>query len=77
MADLYAVSFDEILDLLEELANALACEINPYIKEAYEACLVSNPMFVWDCLINGVRPWHRWDPTHVFDPITHIPSRTN
>jgi hypothetical protein len=44
MADLYAVSFDEILDVLEELGNALAFEKNPHIQEAYHACLVSNPM---------------------------------
>jgi hypothetical protein len=44
MADLYAISFDEILDVLEELGKALAFETNSYIQEAYEACLVSNPM---------------------------------
>lgn len=44
LADLYAVSFDEILDLLEELGKALSFESNPYIQEAYEACLLSNPM---------------------------------
>jgi hypothetical protein len=44
MAELYAVSFDEILDVLEELGIALKFETNSYIQEAYEACLVSNPM---------------------------------
>lgn len=44
MADLYDVSFDEILDVLEELGSALAFDKNSYIQEAYEACLVSNPM---------------------------------
>ena len=44
MADLYTVSFEEILDVLEELGQALAFERNSYIQEAYEACLVSNPM---------------------------------
>jgi hypothetical protein len=44
MADLYGVSFDEILDVLTELGQALAFERNSYIPEAYEACLVSNPM---------------------------------
>lgn len=44
LADLYAVSFDEILDVLTELGQALAFEKNSYIQEAYEACLVSNPM---------------------------------
>jgi Acyl-CoA reductase (LuxC) len=44
MADLYAVSFDEILDVLTELGQALAFETNTYIQEAFEACLVSNPM---------------------------------
>jgi hypothetical protein len=44
MADLYAVSFDEILDVLEELGIALQFEKNAYIQEAFEACLVSNPM---------------------------------
>jgi Acyl-CoA reductase (LuxC) len=44
MTDLYAVSFDEILDVLEELGKALSFETNTYIQEAFEACLVSNPM---------------------------------
>jgi hypothetical protein len=44
MAELYTVSFEEILDVLTELGQALAFEKNSYIQEAYEACLVSNPM---------------------------------
>lgn len=44
LADLYAVSFDEILDVLTELGQALVFEKNAYIQEAYQACLVSNPM---------------------------------
>jgi hypothetical protein len=44
MTDLYEVSFEEILDVLTELGQALAFEHNSYIQEAYEACLVSNPM---------------------------------
>ena len=44
MADLYAVSFEEILDVLEELGNALAFDKNLYIQEAYQACLLSNPL---------------------------------
>jgi len=44
LADLYAVSLDEILDVLTELGQALAFEKNPYIQEAFEACLISNPM---------------------------------
>ena len=41
MADLYDVSFEEILDVLEQLGAALDFETNPYIKEAYEAGLVA------------------------------------
>jgi hypothetical protein len=44
VADLYELSFEEILDVLTELGQALAFEKNAYIQEAYEACLVSNPM---------------------------------
>ena len=44
LTDLYEVSFDEILDVLTELGQALTFEKNAYIQEAYEACLVSNPM---------------------------------
>jgi hypothetical protein len=44
MADLYTVSLDEILDVLTQLGQALAFEKNSYIQEAFEACLVSNPM---------------------------------
>ena len=42
MADLYSVSFEEILDVLEELGHALSFDTNPYIKEAYEAGLVAT-----------------------------------
>lgn len=44
LADLYDVTFDEILDVLTELGTALAFDTNVYIQEAFEACLVSNPM---------------------------------
>lgn len=44
LADLYTVSLDEILDVLTELGQALAFETNSYVQEAFEACLVSNPM---------------------------------
>ena len=41
MADLYGVSFEEILDVLEQLGAGLDFDTNPYIKEAYEAGLVA------------------------------------
>jgi hypothetical protein len=41
MADLQAVPFDEILDVLEGLGAALEFEKNAYIQEAYEAGLVA------------------------------------
>jgi len=41
MADLYQVPFEEILDVLERLGQALDFETNPYIQEAYEAGLVA------------------------------------
>ena len=41
LADLYEVSFEEILDVLEQLGAALDFETNPYIQEAYEAGLVA------------------------------------
>jgi len=41
LADLYEVSFEETLDLLEQLGEALDFETNPYIQEAYEASLVA------------------------------------
>jgi hypothetical protein len=44
MADLYAVSFDEILDVLEALGQALAFDSNPYLQQAYEASLVANAL---------------------------------
>lgn len=44
MRDMYALSLDEILDVLTELGQALVFETNSYIQEAFEACLVSNPM---------------------------------
>lgn len=42
MSDLYDLSFDEILDVLEELGRALDFESNAHLQEAYEASLVAN-----------------------------------
>ena len=42
MSDLYDVSFDEILDVLEALGEALDFDTNPHLQEAYEASLVAN-----------------------------------
>jgi hypothetical protein len=42
MTDLYRLSFDEILDLLEALGNALDFDTNIHLQEAYEASLVAN-----------------------------------
>lgn len=42
MADLYVLSFDEILDVLEALGNALDFDANVHMQEAYQASLVAN-----------------------------------
>ena len=42
MSDLYELSFDEILDVLEALGNALDFDSNAHLQEAYEASLVAN-----------------------------------
>jgi acyl-CoA reductase-like NAD-dependent aldehyde dehydrogenase len=42
MGDLYAVGFDEILDVLAALGDALDFETNTHLQEAYEASLVAN-----------------------------------
>ncbi len=42
MADLYALSFDEILDVLEALGAALDLDTNAHMQEAYEASMVAN-----------------------------------
>jgi Acyl-CoA reductase (LuxC) len=42
LADLYALSFDEILDVLEALGHALDFDTNAYMQEAYEASMVAN-----------------------------------
>lgn len=42
MSDLYQLSFDEILDVLEALGHALDFESNTHLQEAYEASLVAN-----------------------------------
>lgn len=42
MSDLYELSFDEILDVLEALGDALNFDTNTYLQEAYEASLVAN-----------------------------------
>src|ERR1700749_1762591 len=42
MSDLYQLSFDEILDVLAALGDALDFESNIHLQEAYEAPLVAN-----------------------------------
>lgn len=42
MSDLYELSFDEILDVLAALGDALDLESNTHLQEAYEASLVAN-----------------------------------
>jgi hypothetical protein len=42
LSDLYDLSFDEILDVLAALGDALDFESNPHLQEAYEASLVAN-----------------------------------
>jgi hypothetical protein len=42
MSDLYELSFDEILDVLAALGDALDFESNTHLQEAYEASLVAN-----------------------------------
>jgi hypothetical protein len=44
MADLYDISFDEILDVLEAVGDALVFETNTHMQEAYEAALLANPL---------------------------------
>ena len=42
MSDLYALSFDEILDVLEALGDALDFDTNTHLQEAYTAAMVAN-----------------------------------
>lgn len=42
MTDLYDVTFDEILDVLEALGDALDFDTNAHLQEAYDASLVAN-----------------------------------
>jgi len=44
MADLYRLRFDEILDVLAALGDALVFERNAHLQEAYEAALLANPL---------------------------------
>src|SRR6201986_1817918 len=42
MSDLYQLSFDEILDVLEALGDAMDFDMNTHLQEAYEASMVAN-----------------------------------
>ena len=42
MTDLYQLSFDEILDVLGALGDALDFDSNVHLQQAYEASLVAN-----------------------------------
>jgi hypothetical protein len=44
MTDLQELAFDEILDVLEALGEALTFDTNPHLQEAYEAALLANPL---------------------------------
>ena len=44
MQDLYDVSFEEILDVLADLGNALVFDKNPHLQEAFEAACLANPL---------------------------------
>ena len=44
MADLNALGFEEILDVLEALGDALDFDRNAHLQEAYEAALLANPL---------------------------------
>src|SRR5262245_31692444 len=44
MTDLHELPFDDILDVLEALGDALAFDTNPHLQEAYEAALLANPL---------------------------------
>ncbi len=41
LTDLYELSFDEILDVLEALGDALDFETNAHLQEAYEASMIA------------------------------------
>jgi hypothetical protein len=44
MTDLHELAFDEILDVLEALGDALDFETNTHLQQAYEAALLANPL---------------------------------
>ena len=44
MTDLNALPFDEIIDVLEALGDALDFDRNIHLQEAYEAALLANPL---------------------------------
>ena len=44
MADLYQLGFDDILDVLEALGDALVFERNAHLQQAYQASLLANPL---------------------------------
>src|SRR5215470_6763244 len=44
MSDLNALDFEEILDVLEALGDALDFDRNTHLQEAYEAALLANPL---------------------------------
>jgi hypothetical protein len=54
MTDLNDLEFDEILDVLGALGDALVFETNPHLQEAYEAALLANPLPA-DMLKNSYR----------------------
>ena len=44
MRDLHDLAFDEILDVMEALGDALDFDRNTHLQEAYEAALLANPL---------------------------------
>jgi hypothetical protein len=44
LADLYELSFDDILDVLEALGRALVLDTNVHLQRAFEAAVQANPL---------------------------------
>jgi len=44
LADLYELTFDDILDVLQALGNALDFDTNEHLQQAFEAAIAANPL---------------------------------
>jgi hypothetical protein len=76
MADLYSLSFDQVLDFLEELGSRLSLQGNPHLQEALELSIRTSGLgeaILQDCYQNLPQVFDRQRMREIADVLIGIP----